>query len=163
MSRGRKWAGVGIVAVPSLLFCIAVGYVAAAQDFSTASRAIPQLVGIATALLCVLDGLSRTGTPAGRAVSRWLNPAGGGEIAVAHKHRQAVALAGIVLLAAAMVLVGLLPSIAVFGFLALRLRAGRGWLTSAGTAAGLVGFIWALFHALLGLQPFPGLLFGGQW
>ena len=149
--------------LPLLLLGVAAAYVIMAQGFGVASRTVPRLVGVVTAVLCVLDAVSRTETSAGRAVTSWLNPAGAGDIAVMHRHRQGLALAGVAALVAAMVTIGILPAVASFGLLALRFRAGRGWATSLAAGAAIAGVIWALFGLVLGLHLFPGLLFGGGW
>jgi hypothetical protein len=64
---------------------------------------------------------------------------------------------------AAMLLVGVLPTVPVFMLVALRFGAGRGWLVSVVGAAGMVLLVWAVFARLLGLEIFPGLLFDGDW
>ena len=156
LTMGTTW-------LPAILVLVALCYVVMAQWFGVASRTVPQLVGAVTGVLCLLDTVSRTDTPSGRAIIRWLNPAGEGEMVVAHRHRQTLAVAGLAMLALAMVLVGLLPAVALFGLLALRFRAGRGWLVSAGAGAGIALVIWVLFSLVLGLRLFPGLLFGGAW
>jgi threonine/homoserine/homoserine lactone efflux protein len=74
--------------------------------------------------------------------------------------RQWAAVCGIVGFTLALVLVGLLPSVAVFMALALRYGSRQGWRTSLLTAAAVTLMVWLLFIALLRLVPFPGLLFG---
>jgi hypothetical protein len=159
-------AGAPLVAyiAPVALLVLAAGFIIGTAQYGAASRTVPQLIGGATMLFCALDIVSRSDTPWGRRIAARLNPAG---LAATERdrrpqrQRQGVAVAGIAGFALALVLAGLLPSIAAFVALALRCGAGQGWRTSLLTAAAVTLAIWLLFAVLLQLVPFPGLLLGG--
>jgi hypothetical protein len=154
-------------AAPVGLLALAAGFTAAAEQYGAASRTVPQLIGGATMLFCALDILSRSETPWGRRIAASLNPAGlteAGSVAERHRsqrRRQGIAVGGIAGFTLALVLVGLLPSVAAFVTLALRCGAGQGWRTSLLIAAAVTLMVWLLFAVLLRLVPFPGLLFAG--
>ena len=154
--------------VPGALLLLAAGFTAAAAQYSPASRAVPQLIGGAVAVLCVLDIVSRSATAVGRHIATWLNPAGLAEMAAdkpvgAKRGRQSVALGGIVVFTLALVLVGVLPAVALFCLVSLRAGGGLGSRASVLTAAAITLLAWLLFAILLRLALFPGLLFGGEW
>ena len=98
----RRLAGTAVApfVVPGALLLLAAGFTAAAAQYSPASRAVPQLIGGAVVVLCVLDIVSRSATAVGRHIATWLNPAGLAEMADkpvgAKRGRQSVALGGIV-------------------------------------------------------------------
>jgi hypothetical protein len=154
-------------AVPLVLLALAAGFVAAAAQYGAASRTVPQLIGGATMLFCALDIISRSDTLWGRRIAASLNPAGLADASpVAERHRpprrrQAAAVGGIAGFTLALVLAGLLPSVAAFVTLSLRCGAGQGWRSSLLTATAVTLMVWLLFAVLLRLVPFPGLLFGG--
>jgi hypothetical protein len=162
---GASWAA---YAAPVVLLALAAGFIAAAEQYGAASRTVPQLIGGATMLFCALDIISRSDTLWGRRIAAWLNPAGltdAGPVAKRHRpqlRRQGAAVGGIAGFTLALVLVGLLPSVAAFVALALRYGAGQGWRNSLLTAAAVTLMVWLLFAVLLRLVPFPGLLFGGD-
>ena len=53
---------------------MAAVYLAAAYGYSPEARAAPLLIGWGVVVLSVLDFVSRTQTPPGQTLTRWLNP-----------------------------------------------------------------------------------------
>jgi hypothetical protein len=152
---------------PAILCLLSVGFLVAGYGFNAASGAMPILIGWAMVVLTSLDLITRLRVKAGDLLARALNPSSldrTNEPAVPQQAvRQLVVVAGLLVYLAAMVLVGVLPTVPVFMLVALRFGAGRGWLFSLVGAAGMVVLVWAVFARLLGLAIFPGLLFDGEW
>ncbi len=149
--------------LPALvLLILTAGYLATAYQYAPESRIVPALVGWCMLVLLGLDLTSRTQTPVGTSVSRWLNPSSErGAHAPRSISRQFEAmlwLAGLTLL---LVLIGVLAAVPLYLFAAIRLRGKRTLATSLGAAAGVTLAIWLLFTGLLHLQLYPGLLLGG--
>jgi Tripartite tricarboxylate transporter TctB family len=162
---GAPWSA---YAAPVALLALAAGFTAMAAKYGAASRTVPQLIGSATMLFCALDVVSRSGTPWGRRLAAWLNPAGLSQVGPiaerrrSQQRRQFAAVGGVAGFTLALVLAGLLPSVAAFVALALRIGAGQSWRNSLLIAAAATFLVWLLFAVLLRLVPFPGLLFGGD-
>ena len=152
---------------PALFFVLALGFTAMTGQFSQAARAVPRLIGITMLVLCGLDLLSRLGTPTGRLIARWLNPAGleeGPPTPDARlARRQTAATVAVIAFVATLVICGILPAVALFTLLAPRFGGRLGWPRSLAIAAAMTALIWLLFAQILGLKLFPGLLFGGTW
>jgi Tripartite tricarboxylate transporter TctB family len=148
---------------PAVIWLLAAGYLAEAYSYPADSRAFPAMVAWAMIVLVGLDLLSRTATPVGRVVTRWLNPATGEHKTEGITHsigRQVVAMLWVAGFAAALVILGVLTAIPLFVFGSMRLRGGRPLLSCVLTAGGATLFIWLLFAVVLRLQLYPGLLFG---
>lgn len=151
---------------PLVLLLLSLGFVIVGFSYNAASRSVPELIGGAMLVLTTLDVVSRSPTRLGRLLVRWLNPAGlseGHETSPQLRRRQAVAMAGMVGFGSAIVWLGVLVSVPVFALVALRFGARRGIGFSLLVAAVTTLAIWALFTPLLGLQLWPGILFGGEW
>lgn len=154
--------------VPALAAAAAAGaYLTAAYGYSADARAAPLLIGWSVVALAALDIASRTQTPLGRALMRWLNPVAG-RPRTGHGHapypltRQVAALAWISGFVAAFALIGALYAIPLYVVAATRWRGGRSWVVCALSAACTLGGVWLLFSRLLRLELYPGLLFGGM-
>jgi hypothetical protein len=145
---------------------VAAVYLGAAYQYSPDARAAPLLIGWTVIVLAVLDIVSRTQTPIGRALSGFLNPvtnrprhAHGAEPQPAGKQIMAIAwIAGFV---AAFALIGAALAIPIYVFAATRWRGGRPFVVCLISAALTFAGIWFLFAWLLRLELYPGLLFGG--
>jgi hypothetical protein len=149
---------------PLALWVVTALYLIAAYGYAPDSRAFPAMVAWTMIVLLSLDVVSRTETAAGRAVTRWLNPAAQEIDPVASVYpvaKQAAAILWVAGFAAALVLVGVLCAIPAYVFASLRWRGGRPVWICALTAGGATLFVWALFSLVLRLQLYPGLLFGG--
>ena len=141
---------------PGLVWLVSLGFLIEAHGFSPASRAMPVLIGWTTLVLTSIDLYFR---------SR-LRPAATDEATTEKKvpaARAAVAVSGIVLLVAGITLVGILRTVPVFVFIALRWGGGRSLTTGVLVALTLTGLIWGTFGGLMRLDLYPGLLFGGDW
>ncbi len=139
---------------------LTVWYLALAYHYKPEVQAFPAGVAWVMVVLLLLDLASRTPTPLGRALTRWLNPA----TTVADKRAlwpQLAAVLWVAGFAALLVVVGILSAVPLFVFSALRWRARRGIGPCILGAAGVTFFIWLLFSVLLRLSLYPGLLFGG--
>jgi hypothetical protein len=154
--------------VPALVAAAAAGiYLVAAYGYSAEARAAPLLIGWSVVALAGLDFASRTQTPLGRTLMRWLNPVAGRPRA-GHGHaaypvtRQIAAVAWIAGFVTAFALIGALYAIPLYVAAATRWRGGRPWLVCAISAACTLGGVWLLFSRLLRLELYPGLLFGGM-
>jgi tripartite tricarboxylate transporter TctB family protein len=154
--------------VPAFAAAVAAAaYLTAAYGYSADARAAPLLIGWSVIVLAALDIASRTKTPLGLTLMRWLNPVAGRPRA-GHAHaaypltRQVAAIAWIGGFVAAFALVGALYAIPLYVAAATRWRGGRPWLVCALSAACTLGGVWLLFSRLLRLELYPGLLFGGM-
>lgn len=141
------------------LFCATVLYLVLAYRMKPIVRAFPAGVAWAMLGLIALDLIARTGTPAGAALTRALNPAADGPPPLPWR-RQAASVLWLAGFAALLVLAGIIVAVPIYLFAALRLRGRRPILACALGAAGATLFLVALFW-LLRIAPYPGLLFGG--
>jgi hypothetical protein len=138
--------------LPALAFgLISVVYLLLCRQIPAAAASMPVKVGWFTLLLCVAD-LALLQCVPGQAVTHER----------ADTRRQAMAIGGVVLLSAALVLLGLLPAVGLFMVIALRLAGRHRWGASLIGAAVLTLVLWLVFAQLLQLELFPGLLFGGD-
>ena len=145
---------------------VAAVYLGAAYQYSPDARAAPLLIGWTVIVLAVLDIVSRTQTPVGRALSGFLNPVTNRP---RHLHgaepqpvaKQIMAIAWIAGFVAAFALIGAMLAIPIYVFAATRWRGGRPFAVCLLSAAVTIASIWFLFGWLLRLELYPGLLFGG--
>jgi hypothetical protein len=152
--------------LPALAAAAAAGvYLAAAYGYSSDARAAPLLIGWTVVALAALELASRTQTPLGATLTRWLNPG------AAHRReghaaypvtRQIMAIVWIAGFVLAFALIGALYAIPLYVFAATRWRGHRPWLACAISAAVTLAGVWLLFGRLLRLELYPGLLFGGM-
>jgi hypothetical protein len=75
--------------------------------------------------------------------------------------KQVGAVAWVAAFAAAMLLIGILYAVPFYVFASLYFRGGRPLIVAVAVSAGATAMIWTLFVAVLGLQLYPGMLFGG--
>jgi Tripartite tricarboxylate transporter TctB family len=147
------------------LFVVTILYLATAYRYSPDARAVPAGVAWVTLVLATLDILSRTRTHFGMALMHWLNPAGDADKMKEHKRYPALSQIGAVLwiagFAAAMVFIGILYAVPLYVFASLFFRGRRSLLLAAGVSAAATAMIWLLFVMVLGLELYPGMLFGG--
>lgn len=140
-------------------------YLATAYQYAPESRIMPVLVGWCMLALLAIDLASRTATPLGQSLTRWLNPAterpGHTQSAAYSIDRQLLAVLWLGGLAALLVLIGVLGGVPLYLFAAIRFRGRRSLITSLAVAGGMTLVVWLLFTGLLHLQLYPGLLFGG--
>jgi hypothetical protein len=152
--------------MPALgLLVLTIGYLATAYNYSPDSRAVPAGVAWVMVVLVILDLVSRTRTAVGVTLMHWLNPAGDAANMAEHKRypalKQVGAVAWIAAFAAAMVFIGILYAVPIYVFASLYVRGKRPLLLAAGVAFAATAAIWLLFAAVLGLELYPGMLFGG--
>lgn len=148
----------------SALWLVTALYLQTAYHYSPAVRAFPAGVAWIMLLFLTLDLVSRTKTRLGGLLMRWLNPAAPArpvEAEAPPPARQVAAVLWLVLLAALIVLVGILAAVPTYLFAALRWHGGRSYRACALGAAGATLFVWLLFSVVLRIALYPGLLFGG--
>ena len=148
----------------AVLFVVAAIYLATGYTYDAEARAFPSVVGWAALLLAALDIVARTQTPVGIAITRRLNPAAAPDKTDGEAHypvgKQVRAVLWALGFVAALVLIGILYAVPAYVFASLRLRGRRPLLTCALVAAGATIFIYLLFVQLLGIELYPGMLFG---
>ncbi len=152
---------------PIAAVAVAAVYLAAAYGYSPEARAAPLLIGWTVVALAALDIASRTQTPLGKTLMRWLNPGasrahGGAAPASYPATRQIMAMVWIAGFVAAFALIGALYAIPLYVFAATRWRGKRPIIVCLISAACTLAGIWLLFSRLLRLELYPGLLFGGM-
>lgn len=152
--------------LPALgLLVLTIGYLVTAYGYTPDARAVPAGVAWVMLLLVTLDLVSRTRTQVGLTLMHWLNPAGDPEAMKDHKRypllKQAGAVLWIAAFAAAMLLIGILYAVPLYVFASIYFRGARPLLVAVAVSAGATAMIWTLFVAVLGLQLYPGMLFGG--
>jgi len=150
---------------PLVLWLLALGFLVLGYGFPGGSATVPVLVGWLMLVLTTLDIATRLPGSLGRAVARVLNPAMAHHEAPSRERRtrQMIAIFGLIAFVAALVLIGILPASAIFMLTALCAGARVRWWVGLAGAAVMAVLIWAVFHSLLGLELFPGLLFDGDW
>jgi hypothetical protein len=147
------------------LLVLTILYLATAYGYAPDARAVPAGVAWVMLVLVILDLVSRTRTQVGTMLMHWLNPAGDADKMAEHKRYPAFKQIGAVLwiagFAAAMVFIGILYAVPLYVFASLYFRGRRPLWLAAGVSAGATLMIWLLFVAVLGLELYPGMLFGG--
>ena len=147
--------------LPALgLLALTVLYLAAAYGYDPRAREIPVAVGWVMFALVLLDLVSRTNTPVGHAVLRFLNPAA--EDAPEEHYpmpRQASALGWVFLYTALLVFIGVLYATPLYVFGSMRFHGKRSYSTSLVSAVVVTGFTYLLFQVALSVDLYPGMLF----
>ena len=147
------------------LLVLTIAYLATAYRYSADARAVPAGVAWVMLVLVIIDLVSRTRTRVGTTLMHWLNPAGDPDKLAERKHYSALQQIGAVLwiagFATAMVLIGILYAVPLYVFASLYVRGRRPLLLAIGVSAAATAMIWLLFVAVLGLELYPGMIFGG--
>lgn len=152
--------------MPALgLLAVTAVYLVTAYEYSPDARAVPAGVAWVMLFLVSLDLVSRSRTKIGAALMHWLNPAGDADKLNSVKHypvpKQIVAVAWVGGFAAAMLLIGILYAVPLYVFLSLLIQGRRPLPVCIGFSATATLMIWLLFNVVLGLDLYPGILFGG--
>ena len=146
---------------PLRLLALSVGYAIWAQRYGSVPRLMPTIVGVSTAVLCVLDLLSRFDTGPGRAIRVALgadfrdremkhDPALRAEVA------QVGWMVGCIVL---ILLIGILPTVPLF-ICAYMMTVGRQpLLPSAASGAGVFAVVYLIFEQVLDYALYRGALF----
>jgi len=148
--------------VPALVMVgMTIVYLAVAYSYTEQARLFPVPVGWLMLLLLGLDLVSRTKTPAGETLTRWLNPAAENEEAEPRFPilRQLSALFWLAFFTAALVLIGIMYAVPLYVFGSMRFHGRKSYLTSLVTAAAVTAFTWLLFAFALQVELYPGALF----
>ena len=61
-----------------------------------------------------------------------------------------------------MVFIGILYAVPLYVFSSLYFRGKRSLILAVGVSAAATAMIWLLFQAVLGLELYPGMIFGGN-
>ncbi len=146
---------------PLVLFVLAVAYTWGAQEYGRVPRLMPTSVGIAMAILAVLDLVSRFDTAPGRAIQVTLG-ADFRSPEMNHDpelHRELLIVGAMLGCVASMLVIGILPTIPIFIALYMRLWGRRSWISSLVTAVLVLAFVVAVFELALGTTLYRGLVF----
>jgi hypothetical protein len=152
--------------VPAFVLLVATAiYVATAARYPADARALPMLIGLIMLILLPLDLIAISETPLGRSLRRVLNPstrtAEEEAEEAATKRRQFMALGCVAAFALALVLIGVAAAIPLYVGASMWLFGRRPMVSSLVWAAAVGVFAWLLFEMALGVDLYPGLLFGG--
>lgn len=150
----------GDVLFAAALLLGTIAYLALAYSYRPALRAVPAAVAWIMAAFLVIDLVSHTDTPLGRALRQRVNPPA--ERPFYSAWRQLEAMLWVAGFAAALILLGVLYAVPLFVFAFMRIRGRRPVLAALIGGAAVTGFVWLLFAQLLRLALYPGLLFGGS-
>jgi hypothetical protein len=148
----------------AIVWLFAAGFLVMTYPLPEAARSTPLLVGWVTLGLATIDLLSRTGGAFGEGLMRAVNPAGLKERQDTTPHDRRALISGLCLIGALVVsfiFLGVLPTTALIVFGALMSAYRTQIVMNAVIAAGATLGVWLLFSALLRLQLYPGLAFGG--
>jgi hypothetical protein len=147
--------------LPALgLVAITVLYLATAYSYDARAREIPVAVGWVMLVLLALDLVSRTRTPVGHALLRFLNPAA--EETPEERYpmpRQLSALAWVAFYVVGLLSVGVLIATPLYVFGSMRFHGKRTYFTALLTAVLVTAFTWTLFDFALRVELYPGFLF----
>jgi hypothetical protein len=148
--------------VPALaLIAVSIGYLAVAYTYSEQARLFPVPVGWLMLALLTLDLVSRTKTPPGFTLTRWLNPAAEAEGPEGRfpVMRQFSAIVWVGIFTIALVLIGIMYAVPLYVFGSMRFHGRKSYLTSLVAAACVTAFTWLLFAFALQVELYPGALF----
>ena len=150
--------------LPTLgLLLLTVVYLITGYGYAPEARVFPVTVAWVAIVLSALDLVSRTKTPAGETLTRWLNPSASAGKAEAQTQyalsKQISAVVWPLVFVALIVLTGFLVAVPVFVLASMHLRGKRSLLISVPVAAAATFFVWFLFTQVLELELYPGVLF----
>jgi hypothetical protein len=148
--------------VPALVMvAVTMAYLVTAYTYAPQARLFPVPVGWLMLLLLGLDLASRTKTPLGETLTRWLNPAAEHEEAEPRFPllRQLSAILWVAFFTAALVLVGIMYAVPLYVFGSMRFHGKKSYFTSLVTAVAVTAFTWVLFAFALQVELYPGMLF----
>ena len=148
--------------LPALVMvAITLAYLVTAYTYAPQARLFPVPVGWLMLLLLGLDLVSRTKTPIGETLTRWLNPAAENEEAEPRfpVMRQLSALLWVGFFTAALYLIGIMYAVPLYVFGSMRFHGKKSYSTSLITAVCVTAFTWLLFAFALQVELYPGLLF----
>lgn len=146
---------------PLVLVALVAGIVAWSYTLNQTAREVPLLVGYGVLALLAIDLYSRLELP----FSRLLRDFWGADFRnreMKHDPRwaaEAILFLWVIGCTAGMVLVGILPSVAVFVLAFMRLHGRRPWRESAICALATFGFVYVVFEVLLDYALYRGALF----
>jgi hypothetical protein len=146
--------------VPVLLWLLAFVYFALALGFSREGRMLPLLVGAALLVMAPIEANSKSRTAAGAPLRRLVNPAADEEAEpLGGVMPQLRALASMLLFAAFMPLIGIVPAITAYMIWSVRFLGGRPWKQAVLSGLLMGGATYVLFEFALDIALYPGLLF----
>lgn len=149
-------------APPLVVLAVTLVYLATAYTYSPEARAFPATVAWASLVLACLDIVSRTKTPAGEMLIRWLNPAAAKDDAKPSYPaiKQLIAIGWVVGFVVLMMLIGILYAVPIFVFASMWVRGKHPlWLCGV-ISIGMTAAIWFIFEQVLMLELYVGILFG---
>ena len=150
--------------LPTLgLLILTVMYLVTGYGYAAEARAFPVTVAWLAIALTVLDLISRTKTPAGEALTRWLNPSASAGKIEGQTHyalsKQIAAVAWPLGFVALIVLTGFLVAVPIFVMASMYFRGKRRLIVCVPVSAAATLFVWFLFAQVLELELYPGVLF----
>ena len=147
--------------IPAIgLLVLTILYLATASGYEYEAREAPVAVGCVMLVLLLLDLVSRTSTPIGHALLKFLNPSA--EEATEERFpvsKQLSAMLWVAAYTAMLFFVGVLIATPLYVFGSMRFHGKRTYSTAALAAVLVTLFTWALFEVALRVTLYPGLLF----
>jgi hypothetical protein len=147
--------------LPALgLLLITALYLITAYSYDERAREIPVAVGWLMLVLLGLDLVSRTNTPVGHALLKFLNPAA--EEGTEERYpmlRQVSGIFWVVLYTIMLLFLGVMIATPLYVFGSMRFHGRRSYFSALLTAVLVTTFTWALFDFALSVELYPGMLF----
>ena len=146
--------------LPALgLFVLTVIYLITGYQYAPQARVFPVAVAWVALVLLALDIVSRTKTPAGEAITRWLNPAAATKHTEYALSKQLVAALWPPAFVVLIMLIGFLYAVPIYVMASMYFRGRlKLWLCVVVSAAATAA-IWLMFVQMLELELYPGILF----
>jgi Tripartite tricarboxylate transporter TctB family len=161
------WGRRHVVYLPSLILWLAtMAYLVTAWRYNADARLFPLLIGGVLFVLLPLDILTMADTPLGTRLRALLNPDAAPSSDVENDDQpvrlQIVALAFVFGFAALLIVIGVLAAIPLYVAASVKFLGRRSWWLSLATGAILGLFTYLLFVVALGIDLYPGVLFGNR-